>query len=158
MNLTAIKRYAKEFLDEAYGMELVIPIELNGRLTRTLGRFHFNKRGSNRVPVKLDFAKKLLEFGTIEDIKGVIRHELIHYAMFVAGRPFHDGEEEFEAELVKYNAPATNVLRIKSPKLVITHECGCGNQWKQRRKMSSGYLCSSCKTEIKEVSRDYVVL
>lgn len=59
---------------EENGFIIDCPILANGRLTRTLGRVCYKECGVE----KIEFSKKLLEFGTKEQIIDTIRHELAH--------------------------------------------------------------------------------
>lgn len=154
MNLEEIKNYTNEFLQEAYGMKLDIPMKINGRFSSTLGRFTYNKK--SKKPVSIEISKNYLKNGSLKDIKSTLRHEAIHYALFVQGRKHRDREEDFENELKKHNSHSTGTVRYKSKQLKVTHECECGNQWIRQRAMSSYYVCASCKTAIKEVKREYV--
>lgn len=51
--------FAEDFLLENYQLTLTIPIEINGRLKRRMGRFHFTRDGE---PVKIDLSKNLIEY------------------------------------------------------------------------------------------------
>lgn len=152
-----IKKYIAEFLEKEYGLELSIPVKLNGRLKRALGRFITIRKNGVRVAHELDFAKDLVNNGTIQQIKDVARHEAIHYAMFKLGRPYEDGQEEFEAELRKHNASSTNTLRVKRKRLVVIHKCDCAsnNVWEEPRSLGGRYKCTKCEGVIVEVSRHY---
>lgn|SRR5699024_1734923 len=154
MNLEQMKDYTESFLREAYGMKLDVPVKINGRLSRTLGQFVYNKR--EKKPISIEMSKKYLVNGKLEDIKSTLRHEAIHYALFVQGRDYRDGDDDFENELKKHNTHSTGTVHYKRKRLKVTHECGCGNQWIRQRSMNNKYMCASCETTIKEVKREYV--
>lgn len=103
-----IKEICEDFLKEAYGLELEIPVRINKRLRRSLGRF-IEKRGE---AYKIEFSAILITNGTADQMISVIVHECIHYALFKLGRNYKDGQEEFENELIKYGSHSTNTLQI----------------------------------------------
>lgn len=125
MSQQEIEAYAKRFLKEAYNMELTIPIVINGRLSATLGRYGTKGSRGNEKPVRIEISKKYLTYGSLEDIKGTIRHELIHHALHLLGKPFDDGHPEFEAELIKQGSHSTETVDLKTYRNVRVYECNC---------------------------------
>ena len=105
-----LTKIAQVFLKIHYGLGLDIPIKRNNRLRSTHGRFIINNY--NHTPLRIEIAGKTLDYGTDEVIISILKHECIHYALFVQGRAYRDGHPEFEAELRKHNAPSTNTLKI----------------------------------------------
>lgn len=154
MSLAEIREYTNNFLKEAYGAELNIPIKINGRLTRVLGRFNYSSKDNK--PISIEVSKKYLMNGNIKDIKSTLRHEAIHYYLHGQDRDFKDGDKDFENELRKHNTHSTGTVTYKRKRLKVTHECECGNQWIRQRSMGERYMCASCETTIKEVKREYV--
>lgn len=66
-------------LSEMVGDEFNLPISINGRLTRTLGRVHSECINEVWYPVRMEISKQLLETSTEASIKAVISHEWAHY-------------------------------------------------------------------------------
>ena len=61
-----------------------VPVEINGRLTRTLGRVKFMDYGEGHChPTKIEFSKQLLDFSDDDSIINVIKHEYVHYYLLV---------------------------------------------------------------------------
>lgn len=102
------EKIAKQFLHENYNIQLNIPIKRNNRLSASLGRFIYTKKGSSHI----DLAGFLLDYGKEDTIIDVLKHECIHYAFYEKGLPFDDGEEEFEKELIKQQVSTTNSKRV----------------------------------------------
>jgi hypothetical protein len=111
--------YARTFLSEAYGMTLDIPLKINGRLKKTLGWFEVRKTqfidGSiERKALDIEISAQYVTLAALDGQRGIenllstVRHECIHYALFSQGRPYGDGEAEFESELRKHNTGSTN--------------------------------------------------
>jgi SprT-like protein len=92
------KQYAKEFWD----LELNIPIYINGRLTRLLGRFVYNRY--DRTETRIELSKDLVDNFKDEDVLDVLKHELTHWALYKLGKPHNDGHTVFENELVRVGA------------------------------------------------------
>lgn len=70
-------------ISSIYGYKLDIPVKLNGRLKRTLGRVLFKRYDKKCVPIRIEFSKNLIERGSFEDIKEVVLHELSHYFLML---------------------------------------------------------------------------
>lgn len=86
---------AQEFLMEEFGINLAIPILANGRIKRTLGRFRYRQyNANNRMALDIELAKIVLATG-YEESWDVLKHELIHYALFELGLPHSDNDYEF---------------------------------------------------------------
>ena len=56
-----------------------VPIQLNGRLTRCLGRVMYRSISGKTYPTRIEFSKLLLEDTHDETIHQVILHECAHY-------------------------------------------------------------------------------
>lgn len=121
---------AKEFLRKNYDITLDIPIIRNNRLRRSQGRYISTWEG---VPIRIEIAGETLTYGATEYILGVLRHELIHYALEVEGEPNDDGHPHFEAELLKHRALSTGTNRVG---LYVEYDCDkCGKTiltWRKR--------------------------
>ena len=56
--LKQAKTFANDFLNENFNMQLEIPIEINGRLSSTLGRYMAKRTFfDNIMPVKIELSK-----------------------------------------------------------------------------------------------------
>lgn len=90
-----LTKVAKHFLQKEFGLELTVPVQISGRMKSSLGLFYFERKPTNR-PVSIKIAKGLvLEEGREFDVIDTLRHECIHYALFVQGLPFDDDDKEF---------------------------------------------------------------
>ena len=94
----------KDFLKENYNITKMPKFCFNGRLgRRTVGQYWATGKKANTI----ELAKK---FEDIEGAIGTLLHEVVHYALHILKREWHDGEFEFEKELVKFDLP-TNYRR-----------------------------------------------
>jgi SprT-like protein len=118
MNQYQAKQLVKHLAKELFNMEFNAPIEINGRLTRALGRYVSRR---NRTAVKLELAARLLTNYNDATIESVIKHELCHWYLCVTNKPFHDGDPTFEALLRKVGAHSTGVIKLAGE----VHEMRC---------------------------------
>lgn len=144
IDLRKLKEFAKDFTQTHYGVDFHIPIKMNGRLTTTLGRFLRTPTKS----VQIELSKRLLENYDEEEILGILKHELIHFALFELGRPHLDGEVLFEMELEKHGAPRTNQIGHRGK--VHVYQCGsCGKEmYRVKRFQEKKYVTLCCKAKI----------
>ncbi len=100
-------QFANDFLQKEYNLTLIVPIKIDGRLKRALGSFH-STRASLPICIKLNKTQVILDRRLeTEYIFDTLRHELVHYALFMLGRNYHDGDDDFESELARLNIAAS---------------------------------------------------
>ena len=151
LTLEEIEDIIKEFLWENYKLELKIPISINGRLTSVMGRFTWKKYKGFTVdgrvgePVDIQISKKYLQYGSKDDIVDTIKHEAVHYALFVKGLPHSDGDKHFEEELKRLGVTATETSSYKFPRNVRVYTCKCegDNEHIFLRTITPSY-CTAC--------------
>ena len=158
MTQSQIEKYAKNFLKQAYNLDLVVPIEVNSRLKTTLGRFRYTR--TTKKPVKLEFSKNYIVNGKLEDIQGTIKHECIHYALFMLGKPFNDGQPLFESELVKHGSHSTRTVRLAIERNINLYKCKCGTHTTKRALRNNGrfHTCTKCKQNLVYLGKEKVVI
>ena len=107
--------FAEKFLYESYGMKLTIPIVINSRLKTALAYFRFWHNG---IPENISVSEKFLagsRYDSLEvafgAITAVLKHELVHYALFMKKEPFNDGDPHFESELARVSACSSAVTK-----------------------------------------------
>lgn len=157
--LTMLNKEADYFLEKNFEMKKEIPIEINSRLTRTHGNFSYFVE--SKKPIKITISKRFVTsaiiMGEIDSVLDTLRHELVHYALFMKGLKYSDGEYDFEKKLSELNigssgATAPNkVMSSKVSRYVELHpqfKCsGCGKEHIVRAgitKKSIRFRCSDC--------------
>lgn len=137
-----LEKIARDFLKKEYGLSLDIPVKVNGRIKNVNGRYMVNK--------KIEISKTYIQFQDWKIIKETLIHECIHYALHTLGKPFGDGDEYFENELIKHGSHSTNTIKYKGKVFVYTCE-NCGTTWEKKRKLSKNktWCCSGCHNSIK---------
>lgn len=74
-----------------------IPVLINGRITKTLGRVFSEFQSGRYVPTRMEISKKLLETASDEDIIKVIKHEWAHYMVIKGTGEAHGHDSVFKA-------------------------------------------------------------
>lgn len=153
-----LTQYAKNWLKETYGLELEVPIKINARLTRALG--HFKYYISSGKPHSISIAKRTVDYYGKEATLDVLKHELVHYACFVLGKPHEDGDWYFENELKKHGITRTNTYKRKGE--FHTYYCpNCGNRVSARPRQINPqklprYYSKCCGVQIQYKGKEYI--
>ena len=108
MNLDELNEFSNQFLAQNYSLTLDIPIVINNRLKVTVGAVVLVED----EPQEIELAGYLMRYGSERFILDVLKHELIHYALNLLGKPYHDGDKYFENELKRLGVTASGVGRI----------------------------------------------
>lgn len=144
MTLQDLEKFANEFLEKEFNMSLDIPITLNGRLTRAMGRFLVmrNRRTNEARAIGIELNKTLYEHNSMDVVLDTLKHELVHYALFSKGLPYSDGDYVFESTLKRLGVTATMTTTFQGKAHV--YECDCGKEFiKRGRRLAynRGFRC-----------------
>lgn len=142
---TLVGDLSNQYFDRPFLDEVVF----NYRLRTTGGRYLPNKK---RIEIN---PKYLTELG-IEELIGIIKHELVHYHLHIDGQPFGHKDRAFKDLLKKTNSPRhCQPLPSEINKVVKLHhyKCkSCGQLYKRKRKVNiNKYNCGRCAGKIKLV-------
>lgn len=156
ITMSELENYANEFLNKNYNMSLNVPLVVNGRLKKTYGRFRYtiNRVTGATKEVSVELNKTFIIHNSKEAVFNVLRHELIHFALFKLNKPFDDGQSYFENELKKHNTYSQydiNMMEVKLKsqyKKYYSYECNCGES-KTTKNITNGlYSCMICKKRL----------
>lgn len=101
-------------LSERMGDEFDIPVSVNGRLTRSLGRtFHTYDSKGFAAPLKMDFSKSFLDSATSKNIIEVIKHEWAHYYLVKTTGKSHGHDYLFKVLCAKIGAPGETKIKVE---------------------------------------------
>jgi SprT-like protein len=141
-----LKRYADKWLNETYGMKLTVPLKLNGRLKKACGRFVYYKRGDTPRPKTVELNRTFVENNEPAVVLDVLRHELVHYALFMQGKPHSDGQRYFEHELRRLGVVSQGTIDkyTISSKLQIYSCSSCRVEYKLRRRLKNNGINHRC--------------
>lgn len=111
---------ANRFLWENYRMVLVVPIEIEDSFVVEEGAYEFTKKAPRRILI----AEFVMMFADDDVIYDVLRHELVHYALHLRGKPFSDGDPYFEAELKRLGVATSGSTMIGIYHIYECKKCG----------------------------------
>ena len=80
-----------------YNIEFRLDIEVNPRLTRTLGRVTQTCAGGKWRPTKFELSQRLLDNGSNTAIRDVVLHECAHYIAVEVTRENHGHDAYFRS-------------------------------------------------------------
>jgi SprT-like protein len=151
LSIYQLRMYARKWLKEVYNMELNVPLEINGRLKTTCGRFVYIKyRNGISKPKNVEMNKYFVENNEAVVVLDVLRHELVHYALFMQRKPHSDGDSYFEKELRRLGVVSQNTIDkytiASKPKKYHYYQCAstsCAVTYKRSRALDKNkrYRC-----------------
>ncbi|MGG1571628.1 SprT-like domain-containing protein [Fictibacillus sp. NRS-1165] len=146
VSMVELYQEAENFLNEHFGLSLEVPIRVAARMTRTMGCFkHY--RSWNR-PIEIKLSEKMLTHHDPEVSIDVLRHELIHYALYMLQQPYKDKDENFKSTCRRLGVALTRTYQFKGE--IYTYGCASGcSEWKfKTRRNFDRHHCRKCKKHI----------
>lgn len=141
-----ILKDGEKFAKNELGMNIDIPIELNGRI-KALGNFTGQQAFGRRLAIKINISKNHFIFDDYDMVLDTLKHELCHYYLFKKGsQGWRDGDKEFEKLLKKHNILSSgktkntfgNKAVAYSNRPVIYYIDKMGNTIKRNRRLNRG--------------------
>lgn len=128
ISLTYFKR---PFLHRAY---------FNQRLKTTGGRYHLNTH-------HIDINKKVLDVFGMDELVGVIKHELCHYHLHLLQKGYQHKDKDFKA-LLKQVGGSRYVKNVQLEYWHLVYQCtGCGIKMTRKRHFNTmKYVCAICQS------------
>ena len=118
----------------------------NARLKTTGGRYMLHTHD-------IEINKKLYDHFGLQELHGIILHELCHYHLHLQGRGYKHRDNDFRQLLKQVGAPRfCSSLNVEKKKMKIyVYRCiNCGQQYNRKRRLTeSKYRCSKCDGPIK---------
>lgn len=115
---------------------------INTRLRTTGGRYLLRSHN-------LEFNPRVFQRYGMEELKGVIIHELCHYHLHIEGKGYKHQDQDFK-ELLKQTGGKRYVQDLKTekesqPKYLYSCK-GCKQKYPRQRKINTTkYMCGKCK-------------
>ena len=140
------KRHFKmPFLHNAY---------FNSRLKTTGGRYLLNTHN-------IELNKKLYDHFGIQELQGIILHELCHYHLHIRGLGYKHRDSDFRKLLKQVGAPRfcstiEGTISKASQRVSHIYGCvGCQQLYKRKRRMNvAKYRCSKCNGVIRFIKTE----
>lgn len=126
--------FHKPFMHEAY---------FNKRLKTTGGRYMLQTHHIQINPISL-------ELHGLEELEGIIRHELCHYHLHIEGKGYKHRDKDFKDLLKMTNSPrfCANLVSTKRTSRRILHVYGCvscGLLYRRKIRLNTNkYRCGKC--------------
>lgn len=111
--LLKVKKELQEISDK-YDDTFSIPVSINGRLTKTLGRVMHKRVLDDIFPESMEISKQLLETTTDADIIGVIKHEWAHYYITKITKENHGHDVMFKALCAEIGTHGTTSIKVET--------------------------------------------
>ena len=134
---------------EYFNLPFIHKAYFNSRLRTTGGRYLLRSHN-------IEFNKKSYEIFGLEELRGIILHELCHYHLHIRGMGYKHRDADFRALLKKVGAPrfCSTIEENKKQASTITYiyECAeCKQRYPRKRKMNiSKYRCGRCRGRLTE--------
>lgn len=128
----SLRSFAKPFRHRA---------TMNARLRTTGGRYLLRTHD-------LEFNPRVLEQHGLDELIGVIKHELCHYHLHLEGRGYQHKDADFK-QLLKHTGGNRYVKDLRTSdeqRVTNIYACiSCSQQYPRRRKMDTRkYVCGKC--------------
>ncbi|MEG0443803.1 MAG: SprT family protein [Carnobacterium sp.] len=145
MNQKELQKLVEETSIHDFGPPFKHQATFNNRLRTTGGRYHLATHN-------LDFNLKILETFGMEEFIKVIKHELCHYHLHLAGKGYQHKDADFKKLLKKVDGTryVQSLAPVKQPKKFWVYQCQtCQNAiYRQRRFNTKRYVCGKCRGKL----------
>ncbi|WEV45387.1 SprT family protein [Streptococcaceae bacterium ESL0687] len=137
--------YVKKVSLEDFNRDFCHQVRWNNRLKTTGGRFFTSD-------CHLDFNPKIYEALDLSTFRKIVRHELAHYHLFLAGKGYRHRDSDFK-ELLKEVDGLRFTPRLSTGKSYHFYRCkDCQKRYRRQRKVdTSKYVCGHCQGKLQEV-------
>lgn len=142
---------------ESFGKPFRHKASFNSRLRSTGGRYLLGNHN-------IDINKKYLDQLGLNELMGIIKHELCHYHLHLEGKGYQHRDSDFKVLLKKVGAPRFCSPLLDKPKKrtstkILLYQCTtCHQQYKRKRSINtSRYVCGKCRgklVKVKELQGD----
>lgn len=149
MNNEQLQVWVEEISIRSFGIPFRHQATFNRRLKTTGGRYFMKSHDIEINPGQLE------SYG-VEEVEKIIKHELCHYHLHIAGRGYRHRDPEFKALLAKVKGSrycqALPGSKKRGPmpfryKLICT---SCGMEYARKRKVDiKRYRCGQCRGNLK---------
>lgn len=139
----SLQFFQKPFLHKAY---------FNTRLRTTGGRYLLQSHN-------IELNKKSYDMFGLDELKGIILHELCHYHLHIEGKGYKHRDADFRELLKKVGAPRfCSIIEQKTNKrknsTIHIYECiRCNQQYVRKRRMDvAKYSCGKCYGQLRKIN------
>ncbi|MBB5174202.1 SprT family protein [Texcoconibacillus texcoconensis] len=149
-----LQKLVEDISIKDFGVPFRHEARFNARLRTTGGRYLLNSHDIELNP------KQLAYFGYDEFVK-IIKHELCHYHLHIAGKGYRHKDADFKALLnevggSRYCQLPPGAKRSSSKRYI--YECKkCSARYQRKRKINlNKFVCGRCQNQLKLVLEEIV--
>ncbi|MBM7649386.1 SprT-like protein [Bacillus ectoiniformans] len=148
MDNVRLQQLTEQLSADLFGRPFLHQAFFNNRLKTTGGRYMLE---SHNIEINIKYYD---EYG-LEELKGIIKHELCHYHLHIEGKGYKHRDRDFKELMKKVDAPryCTPLVKSRSSKQirVLIYRCkNCEAVYSRRRKVNTEkYVCGKCKGKLK---------
>ena len=150
MNDQQLQQLVEKVSLESFGKPFVHVATFNNRLRTTGGRYLLQSHN-----IELN-RKHYEEFGK-KELLAIIKHELCHYHLHLAGKGYKHRDEDFRKLLKEIDGSrfCRPLSTIKKKQLVTQHIyvcCKCAKKYNRKKRVNTNrYVCGSCGGKLKKL-------
>ena len=150
-----VKQLVEQLSKQYFGEPFLHKAYFNRRLRKTGGRYLLRTH-------HIELNEKLYNHFGIEELHGIILHELCHYHLHIKGLGYKHRDHDFRVLLKQVGAPrfCSSIEEVieRQPKSIHLYGCvSCQQLYKRKRHMNvSKYRCSKCSGEIRYIKSDMI--
>ena len=137
-----LQRLVEKISLESFGRPFLHRARFNHRLRTTGGRYLLQTHDIEINPKQYEY------FGE-RALIDIIKHELCHYHLHVAGKGYRHRDRDFKELLKKVGAPL-HCQSIPEERVIHIYECEkCKHQYRRRRRVNvEKYVCGICRGKL----------
>lgn len=118
----------------------------NQRLRTTGGRYLLTSHN-------IEINHKYYDEHGLEELKGIIKHELCHYHLHIEGKGYRHGDDDFK-QLMKQTGAPRHCSPIADDNFRLYKCKECTQIYKRKRRINtSKYVCGKCRGKLEEVKK-----
>ncbi|WLR51066.1 SprT family protein [Bacillus tianshenii] len=149
MNDAELQALTEEISETYFGLPFAHQAYFNHRLRTTGGRYMLRSH-------HIEINRKYLDEQGKEALVGIIKHELVHYHLHLAGKGYKHRDRDFKQLMKEVGAPRYCTPLSSAKKTTVYHfyTCKqCGLIYKRKRRINTAkYVCGKCKGKLQKTS------
>lgn len=146
MEDSQLQQLFEQLSQQYFQMPFQHKASFNSRLRTTGGRYMLHSHN-------IEINKRYYEYFGIDELTGIILHELCHYHLHIQGKGYQHRDADFRNLLKQVGAPrfCSTIEKEENGKITYYHyRClDCGQLYRRKRKVNvKSYCCSKCRGAI----------
>ena len=142
-----LQQLVEKISKDDFGLPFTHKAIFNKKLRTTGGRYLLSSHN-------IEINRRYLDELGMDELRGIIKHELCHYHLHLQGKGYRHGDRDFKRLMAETNSPRF-CSTLDSNKRVVRpvkwlYECSvCGLEYKRKRQIDiKKYVCGKCRGKI----------